>query len=163
MKYFAYGSNMNRAEMQQRCQGVVAIGNFQLKGFRLAFKYHADIIPAEGCVVHGALWEITADHEDVLDAYESYPNYYGKYQQDDVMFYRMKAGDTNALATPSKSYLKTIIQGYHDFGLTQAEFEASLGVQQYGLARSDLEASLGVSTDELARLFSHVATAPIYE
>lgn len=163
MKYFAYGSNMSRAAMQQRCPGVVAIGSFELKGFRLVFKYHADIIPAEGCVVHGGLWEITTDHETALDIYEGYPGYYSKHRQGDVMFYRMTTESASPLAVPSKFYLQTIIQGYHDFGLTQAEFEESLGVQQYELTRSDLEASLGVSTDELARLFSRGATAPIHE
>ena len=64
---------------------------------------------------------------------------------------------------PSKWYLKTIIQGYRDFGLTQEDFEESLGVQQLGLTQRDLEESLGVSMNELTRLFSRVATSPVYE
>ena len=79
------------------------------------------------------------------------------------MFYRMRESYEKALEVPSKWYLKTIIQGYRDFGLTQEEFEESLGVQQLGLAQKDLEESLGVSTDELARLFSRVATSPVYQ
>jgi len=64
---------------------------------------------------------------------------------------------------PSKWYLKTIIQGYRDFGLTQEEFKESLGVQQLRLTQKNLEESLGVSMDELAHLFSRVATFPVYQ
>ena len=63
---------------------------------------------------------------------------------------------------PSKWYLQTVIQGYKDFGLTQENFEESLGVQQLGLTQTDLEARLGVSIDELEQLFSRVATSPVY-
>ena len=163
MIYFAYGSNMNRPHMQQRCPGVTHIGKFQLEGFRLVFKYHADIIPKEGCIVHGGLWNITEDHEKALDTYEGYPDYYGKYYQDGVMFYRMREGYEKDFEAPSKWYLKTIIQGYRDFGLRQEEFEESLGTQHLGLTQKDLEESLDVSMDELARLFSRVATAPVYQ
>ena len=162
MRYFAYGSNMNVSQTQQRCPGITRIGQFQLKGFRLVFNYHADIIPAEGCIVHGGLWKITGDHEVALDTYEGYPTYYGKYYQDDVMFYRMKEASDNS-EPPSRWYLEIIIQGYKDFGFTQDDFEESLGVQRLGLTPTDLEMILGVSMDELERLFSRVATAPVYQ
>ena len=79
------------------------------------------------------------------------------------MFYRMREDYVKDFEAPSKWYLKTIIQGYRDFGLTLEDFEESLGVQQLGLREKDLEESLGVSTDELTRLFSRVATSPVYE
>ena len=161
MQYFAYGSNMNVSQTQQRCPGITRIGKSQLKGFRLVFNYHADIIPEEGCTVHGGLWQITADHEDALDKYEGYPEYYGKYYRDDVMFYRMKEASGN-LAPPASWYLKIVIQGYKDFGLTQADFEESLGVQQLGLTQTDVERILGESIHELERLFSRVATRITY-
>ena len=153
MPYFAYGSNMNVAQMQQRCPGITRIGKFQLKDFRLVFNCHPDIIPAEGCIVHGGLWEITGDHEVALDWYESYPTYYDKYYQNNVMFYRMKETSGN-LAPPANWFLKIVIQGYKDFGLAQADFEESLGVQHLGLKPTDLETILGISMDELAHLFS---------
>ena len=162
MQYFAYGSNMNVSHTQQRCPGITRMGKSQLNGFRLVFNYHADIIPEEGCIVHGGLWKITGDHEVALDTYEGYPTYYGKYYQDDVMFYRMKEASDNS-KSPSRWYLKIIIQGYKDFGLTQDDFEESLGVQQLGLTPPDLEVILGVSMDELERLFSRVATAPVQQ
>ena len=73
------------------------------------------------------------------------------------MFYRMKEASDN-LGPPAMSYLKIIIQGYKDFGLTQDDFEESLGVKQLGLTQVDLEESLDVSMDALARLFSSTTT-----
>ena len=48
MQYFAYGSNMNVSQTQQRCPGITRVGTFQLEGFRLVFNYHADIVPVGG-------------------------------------------------------------------------------------------------------------------
>ncbi|MXZ01981.1 gamma-glutamylcyclotransferase [Candidatus Poribacteria bacterium] len=153
MRYFAYGSNMNIAQMRERCPGITHIGRYQLDGFRLVFNYHADIVPAEGCTVHGALWSITPGYEAALDRYEGYPSYYGKYyDQNDVMFYRMQGASGN-LKPPALWYLTDVIQGYKDFQLTQADFEESLGVQQLGLTQA-VEQILGVPMDELERLFS---------
>ena len=155
MKYFAYGSNMNHDHMQQRCPGIASIGKSRLEGFRLVFNYHADIIPTAGCSVHGGLWQITEAHEEALDLYEGYPDYYGKYYQDDVMFYRMVQGGADS-EPPARWYLEMVVQGYCEFGLAQADLEESLGVKQLGLTQTDLEESLGVSIDELAHLFSAV-------
>ena len=157
MKYFGYGSNMNTPHMQERCPGISRIGKFRLEGFRLVFNYHADIIPEKGCSVHGGLWQITKDHEKALDTYEGYPSYYDKYYQDDFMFYRMVQEEPDP-EPPAKWYLQMVVQGYCDFGLTQKDFEESLGVKQLGLTQADLEESLGVSIDELKHLFSSVTT-----
>ena len=157
MQYFAYGSNMNHDHMQQHCPGIISIRKLRLEGFRLVFNYHADIIPTVGCSVHGGLWQITEAHEKALDRYEGYPDYYGKYYRDDVMFYRMKQGYANS-EPPARWYLEMVVQGYCEFGLAQEAFEESLGAKQLGLTQTDLEKSLGVSMAELAHLFS-TATA----
>lgn len=157
MRYFAYGSNMNHGQMQQRCPSIPPIGKLRLEGFRLVFNYYADIIPEEKCSVHGGLWQITEACEKALDRYEGYPNSYDKHYQDDLMFYRMVEDNPNS-GPPAKEYLKTVIRGYCDFGLAQEDFEESLGVRQLGFTRADLEESLGVSIDELAHLFSTATT-----
>ena len=39
MKYYlAYGSNLNKEQMQKRCPGAVPVGTMTLKGFELKFK-----------------------------------------------------------------------------------------------------------------------------
>ena len=72
------------------------------------------------------------------------------------MFYRMRETCRDS-EPPALWYLKTVIQGYKDFGLTQADFEESLGVQQLGLVQTEVEQRLGVSAAELERLFSPTA------
>lgn len=153
MKYFAYGSNMNASHMRERCPGIKRIGKSRLDGFRLVFNYHADIIPEVGCSVHGGLWQITEDHEVALDSYEGYPSYYDKHYEGDLMFYRMIDASTDR-EPPARWYLQMVIQGYSEFGLTQEDFEESLGVKQLGLTQADLEKSLDVSKDEFKQMFS---------
>ncbi len=156
MRYFAYGSNMDHSQMRQRCPGAVSVGSLKLERFRLVFNYYADIIPSEACSVYGGLWQITESHEKSLDHYEGYPDHYGKHYRDDVMFYRMEQG-YRYQEPPARWYLETVIQGYCEFGLVQADFEASLGVKELGLTGRDLEEILGMPRDELEDLFSAAA------
>ena len=88
--YFAYGANLNIANMAQRCPSAVAIEPFYLHDYRLMFSGVATIEPAEGARVPGALWAIT--------------------EACDVM-------NSAAPDEPGASYLETIAQGYEDFGL----------------------------------------------
>ncbi len=129
MKYFAYGSNLNIRHMQYRCPDAMPIGTFALQDYRLVFRYYADIIPAPGQSVTGGLWEISAEDEKSLDRYEGYPTFYGKYYQDDIMFYRMR--DTAMpLELPGAEYLKTVLEGMNDFGLSLEVFTNNLGNPQ---------------------------------
>ena len=68
------------------------------------------------------------------------------------MFYRMAKAYTNP-EPPAKWYLQMVVQGYHYFGLTQEDFEESLGVEQLGLTQTALQKSLGVSMEELKYMF----------
>lgn len=144
---------MNATHMQERCPGIIHIGKSRLDGFRLVFDYHADIIPEAGCSVHGGLWQITNNHERALDNYEGYPSYYDKHYEGDLMFYRMIDASIDR-EPPARWYLQMVVEGYRYFGLTQEDFEESLGVKQLGLTQADLEKSLDVSMDELNQMFS---------
>ena len=116
--YFAYGANLNIANMAQRCPSAVAIEPFYLHDYRLMFSGVASIEPAPGSRVPGALWAITEACEQSLDVFEGYPWLYRKHEitVDDmpVMFYVMNSA---APSEPAASYLETIAQGYGDFGL----------------------------------------------
>jgi len=78
--YFAYGSNLNPAQMAARCPGHRVIGRASLPGHALRFRgYGRDwagavgtVEPAPGQVVHGVLFELTAEHYATLDEYEGY-------------------------------------------------------------------------------------------
>ena len=76
MYYFAYGSNMNIAQMRLRCPGAISRGYAALVDWRLVERCYADIDEAPGYEVNGVLWEINHHHLRLLDQYEGYPHLY---------------------------------------------------------------------------------------
>ncbi len=70
--YFAYGSNMQRAAMQRRCQGARAIGPARLDGYRffVGIDGWGSVRPKPGDIVHGVLWRLTPRDLAALNAYE---------------------------------------------------------------------------------------------
>ena len=69
--YLAYGSNLNRKQMQMRCPGAKVIGTALLEGYELLFKgsktgFYLTIEPKADGVVPVAVWEVTAEHPGLL-------------------------------------------------------------------------------------------------
>ncbi len=71
-RYFAYGSNMNRAAMARRCPEARALGPATLDGYRLfvGLDGWGSVKPNAGDSVHGVLWELTPRCVAALHAYE---------------------------------------------------------------------------------------------
>jgi cation transport regulator ChaC len=71
--HFAYGSNMSRAAMRQRCPGARAVGPARLDGWRYLITRdgYASVRPAPGAAVHGVLWRLSPRDLAALNAYES--------------------------------------------------------------------------------------------
>jgi hypothetical protein len=70
--YFAYGSNMGRAQMLARCPHSRKLGVALLCGWRwiIAADGYANVLPAATDVVEGVLFELTAADEAALDLHE---------------------------------------------------------------------------------------------
>ena len=124
MLYFAYGSNLNHHQMKNiRCFGSRYLKTFCLKDYKLIFCHpnklnkfgYGNIIKKRRFKVVGAIWEITKEHEKILDNYEQFPNIYKKeyfyLSGKKVMFYTM---DKYFIKDPPKSYIDTINKGYED-------------------------------------------------
>ncbi len=124
MLYFAYGSNLNHRQMKNvRCIGSKYLKSFLLKDYKLIFSHpnklnkfgYGNIIKEKGSKVIGAIWEITKEHEKILDNYEQFPNIYKKeyfyLRGKKVMFYIMYK---YFIKDPPKSYVDTINRGYED-------------------------------------------------
>lgn len=79
MHYFAYGSNMLRAQMAERCPGAQLLGPARLEGWRFLTTKRgtANIVRDRQAIVHGALWRCTPRHLYRLDQFEgvSFRNY----------------------------------------------------------------------------------------
>ncbi len=124
MLYFAYGSNLNHYQMKNiRCSGSQYLKAIFLKDYKLIFAHpnklnkfgYANVIKKKGSQVAGAIWEITKEHEKILDDYEQFPNIYQKehfyLEGKKIMFYIM---NKFIFKDPPKSYIDTINKGYED-------------------------------------------------
>ncbi len=82
--YFAYGSNLDREQMAERCPNAEPFRIAHLHGYRLVFGGHspnwdgapATIVPAEEHSVAGLLYRITPEEIEQLDIYEGHPDRY---------------------------------------------------------------------------------------
>ena len=124
MFYFAYGSNLNHNQMLNiRCNGCKYIQNTFLIDYNLSFCHpkkdnifgYANVVKKKGSKVPGAIWNITGQHETILDQYEQFPDSYKKnyfyFNKRKVMFYYM---ETCSFEKPSERYINIIKQGYKD-------------------------------------------------
>ena len=124
MLYFAYGSNLNHHQMKNiRCLGAKYLKSFFLNNYKLIFSHpnklnkygYGNIIKKKKSKVAGAIWDITREHEKILDTYEQFPNIYKKEYfylgKKRIMFYIMKE---YFIKDPPKSYIDTINDGYKD-------------------------------------------------
>ena len=131
--YIAYGSNLNVYQMRYRCPNARIIGTAVVPNYELLFKgsktgSYLTIEPKEGSNVPAAVWETTAEDEFALDRYEGYPAFYykkelvlpikgiktGKVRNRKVYVYIMH--EDRPIGIPAKSYVRTCIEGYHNFG-----------------------------------------------
>ena len=126
--YGAYGSNMNIAQMSQRCPRAKTITSYELKDYELVFRGVADVIKKEGSTVMLGLWRITEDCEHRLDIYEGWPSLYRKEIIDTdigpIMIYVMN--EQEYIHPPTDRYLKSIADGYDDFGVERKSLLLSL-------------------------------------
>jgi len=121
--YFAYGANLCRAHMALWCPGAVPLARAVLPGYRLVFRGWADIGPAAGQAVWGALYEVTPADLRSLDRFEDHPALYRRVQVRvqaeglalEAMAYQMQPG--RALRLPAPEHLRLILAGYRDWGL----------------------------------------------
>ncbi len=126
--YFAYGANLNLHGMQYRCPGFKALAPAVLTNYRFIFRGVADIEPAKGEKVYGALYILNPEHMKSLDKFEGFPHLYIKKQLEvkildnthsecyyQATVYVMR--NSNHYARPSGRYLATILEGCRQWKL----------------------------------------------
>ena len=145
--YAAYGSNLNHAQMRERCPEAKYLGSAMLKNQNLLFcgqpnHSFATIKTMEGKEVPIGLWEISARDEKSLDRYEGYPHFYHKTvlpvtldgEEVHAMVYIMDLAMPAGL--PSVMYYDIVEKGYRDCGLDTAYLKEALKTSMervYGL------------------------------
>ena len=132
MYYFAYGPNLNRKQMLERCPDSKPRFFATLHNYKLVFvgwsrQWRGGIVSIKsfrGERVLGAVYEISEADLRRLDKYEGYPNNYNRikvtvFSEDgeaiEAVTY-IKSGQLEE-TPPSKEYLAVIQQGYRDWGI----------------------------------------------
>lgn len=124
MKYFAYGSNMDAAQMSIRCPHSVELGLGILHGhrFRIDGRGVATVDLDPSGVVHGVVWELPPKDEETLDRYEGVPRIYEKRivqielggTMDSMLIYVSRDG---LKGRPRPGYLERIVGAVEGRGL----------------------------------------------
>jgi len=131
--YVAYGSNMDRVQMEARCPGAKVVGPTYLQDWALTMPHFANIERRPGRKTPALVWEITSEHEVALDGYEGYPG--SCYDKVDIIV-NVAGKRVSAMAyvmtdeyknnkdkTPRDGYREQILQAYRDAGFDEAEFQ----------------------------------------
>jgi gamma-glutamylcyclotransferase (GGCT)/AIG2-like uncharacterized protein YtfP len=134
--YFAYGSNLDIQQMQQRCaEAVPIVAPGCLQGYTLAFNKYAsswgggvaDVVVAAGREVWGLVYDVSLDGLQRLDVYEGYPHMYTRFQgtistaagpMAPVWIYTVV--NKQAFIPPSVEYLRIIQRAGKHFGFPAA-------------------------------------------
>ena len=132
MYYFAYGSNLNKKQMLERCPDSKPRFVTTLRNYRLVFVGWSrqwrggitSIKPFRGERVLGALYELSDRDLRRLDSYEGYP---GSYNRLKVTVFDEDGEPVEAITyiksqqseetQPSKDYLSLVQQGYRDWNI----------------------------------------------
>jgi len=130
MNYFAYGSNLNKKQMAERCPDCKPKYSATLPNYKLIFVGYsrnwrggtASIKLFKGEKVVGAIYEVDDAGLKKLDKYEDYPN---TYDHKNIIVW-LDTGDRLEAITyirkeqspetkPSPEYLTRIREGYRDW------------------------------------------------
>jgi len=130
--YFAYGSNLNKKQMRERCPDSKPRFTATLPNYKLVFLGWsrqwrggtASIRPMLGEKVLGGIYEVSEQDLRRLDRDEGYPAIYSRLN---VTVFNEDGDATQAItyirtgqaeeAKPSPEYLAIIQQGYRDWGI----------------------------------------------
>jgi len=84
MLYFAYGSNLWRQQMRDRCPACTEVGFGVLRGYRwiIAQRGYANIVVSPRDEVHGTVYRLTEADERSLDRHEGV--HQGRYRKETV-------------------------------------------------------------------------------
>lgn len=118
--YFAYGSNMNEAQLKKRCPASHFLCRAALPDHRFVItsRGYASVVPRAGAMVHGVLIALTEPDERTLDRYEHVAE--GMYRRATVEVitefgYAVPAliyiDDIAGEGPPKPGYLERIIEG----------------------------------------------------
>lgn len=133
MYYFAYGSNLNKKQMKERCPDSKPLVAATLPNYKVVFcgwsrqrrGGTATLKKAAGEKAPGAIYEISESCLGKLDRFEGYPTSYNRlkvtvFDEDGTpleAITHVKSGEIEE-TNPGKEYLALILQGYQDWQIS---------------------------------------------
>ncbi len=132
--YFAYGSNLDGAQMRRRCPTAALVGPAALPGRALAFAGHsaswgggvATVVPQDGARVPGLLWGLAPEELATLDRFEGFPRAYERKlwlvetptgrRRRAYVYFKTDA----APSVPAPAYVDQIHDAYIDYDFNRA-------------------------------------------
>lgn len=118
---------MNLKQMDYRCPNSYVVCNGKLKGWKLVFNFHADVIKTdnENDAVPVVVWNIADNDWDRLDMYEGYPSYYVKETVNVILdegkiekaIVYVMADNRKGVHPPAHTYFDGIREGYIENGI----------------------------------------------
>lgn len=144
-RYFAYGSNMSRAQMQSRAGKILEEAPARLENYELRFNKKmrggvgtANVQPSQGNTVYGVLYKIDESAFRSLDRFEGVPVHYRRIEVQVTTDAGQSVPAQIYIATkvekglrPAPHYLQTILDGAAEHALPESylgEIRASAGV-----------------------------------
>lgn len=121
--YFAYGSNLDQAQMKERCPDSKFLGKAVLKNYKLGFTIYshkrkcgcADIVKAGGSEIWGFIYILSEDDLKELDKCEGHPDNYKRIEVNvtddlgkEINVFAYEVVNKKSFEKPSKEYLNII-------------------------------------------------------
>ena len=148
MLHFAYGSNMSREPMRQRCPDAENLGRAVLRRHRFLIMAsgYASVVPSPAGEVHGVLWRISPRDLTALDAYENIAG--GLYSRSLLpvihnsrsMTALVYIGAETREGTPRRGYMELVVQSARESGLPAEYIE---GLARFSGGRFHLASGTG--------------------
>ena len=144
--YFAYASNMNRAQMLSRAGEILEERPGRLENYELLFNKkvcggtaNANIRPAQGKAVEGVLYKVNESAFRSLDRAEGAPEHYRRIEVnvldaggESIAAQAFIASKVEKGLHPAGHYLKTILEGAAEHNLTAEYMELIKSAAQAG-------------------------------
>lgn len=127
--YFAYGSNMDSTQMDERCKDHTFIAKAKLENYKFIINTRgvASIIPKDRSIVYGILWKISDSDECELNHHEGveYGTYTKKFLNVESFYGKsFKAltyiASNNKLGSPELYYIEKIIDSIKKYDFPQS-------------------------------------------
>lgn len=86
MYYIAYGSDLNKEEMKQRCKDAKFVSLARLENYTLTYRgnpgrAYLTVDKKKGDFVRVAVWDVSENDKKSLDEYEDYPYLYDCFEE----------------------------------------------------------------------------------